>query len=401
MDSKDRTKIAFIVCTNNERYMEECRFYIDRLRVPDGMTIEVLPVKDPKSMTAGYQAAMASSDAKYKVYLHQDMLLVNREFVPDLLACFREDPALGMIGVAGTEHLVNADAWRSLDIGGCYSVGTFRGLGSIAVRPEIRNPQGRYQEVDFIDGMLLATSADLPWDERIEGFHFYDVSQCEQFKRNGYKIAVARQEQLWSFHDFGPLNLATYRENQIRFCELYGYAPDPGEDDTQLYRMCDTIAAAVRDRMNVFDLAATEQILAEVDSAIYFNQTLLTAFFLMEVKTLEQLAGEPSFVAQPLISGGLSAAEARWLELRLRLIRTIFGYETAAQIAESISCGRYTRSAVIVAALHNIPQENLGILDAIGAELDRAGAFRQTEWQQQVKSVEEYEREHMPSAEGL
>jgi hypothetical protein len=381
--------------------MEECRFYIDRLRVPEGMTTEVLQVENPKSMTTGYQEAMVSSDAKYKVYLHQDMLLVHRDFLSDLLACFQEDPALGMVGVAGAEHLANADAWRSLDIGGCYSVGTFRGLGSIAVRPEIRNPQGRYQEVDFIDGMLLATAADLPWDERIEGFHFYDVSQCERFKRNGYKIAVARQEQLWSFHDFGPLNLATYRENQIRFCELYGYRPDPGEDDTQLYRMCDTIAAAVKDRLNSSDLAATEQILKEVDNAIYFNQTLLTSFFLMEIYKLEQQNGETSLLREALMTEGFPAVETKWLKLRLRLIRTIFGYETAEQIAEGIHAGDYSAFAVIVAAFHNIPQEDQDVLDAIGSELNKKGILVSEEWEHKIMLVREYEHTYMPSADEL
>jgi hypothetical protein len=68
------------------------------------------------------------------------MFLTNTDFLFDILKCFRENDNLAMLGVAGTEHLKDADAWSSLDIGGCCSIGTFSGLGSVAVRPQIHNP---------------------------------------------------------------------------------------------------------------------------------------------------------------------------------------------------------------------------------------------------------------------
>ena len=158
---KITTEAAFIICTNSERYLEECMFYIGKLKVPEDVNVSVIPVRDANSMTSGYNKAMHSSDAKYKIYIHQDMFLTNTDFLFDILKCFRENDNLAMLGVAGTEHLQDADAWSSLDIGGCCSIGTFSGLGSVAVRPQVHNPDALYQEVDFIDGMLIATQYDL------------------------------------------------------------------------------------------------------------------------------------------------------------------------------------------------------------------------------------------------
>ena len=69
----DQNKICFVACVNDEAQFENfCMAGLRRLVVPDGMSVEVLTVDDAPSMTAGYEKARISSDAKYKVYLHQD-----------------------------------------------------------------------------------------------------------------------------------------------------------------------------------------------------------------------------------------------------------------------------------------------------------------------------------------
>ena len=70
----NNNQIAFIMCTNDEQYCEECIRYINDLKIPDGYEIDIITVKDAPSMTSGYNAAMNSSDAKYKVYMHQGLI---------------------------------------------------------------------------------------------------------------------------------------------------------------------------------------------------------------------------------------------------------------------------------------------------------------------------------------
>ena len=110
-------KISFIMCTNNEMYEAECIRYISELIVPEGMEVEQLSVNDAKSMTSGYNEAMQSSDAKYKVYLHQDVFIVNKNFITDLLQIF-QDESVGMIGMAGSPQLPeNAVMWSGERVG--------------------------------------------------------------------------------------------------------------------------------------------------------------------------------------------------------------------------------------------------------------------------------------------
>ena len=51
-DRKDT--IAFIICVNNELYFEECKYYIERLKVPAGYDIDVIGIWEADSMCAAY-----------------------------------------------------------------------------------------------------------------------------------------------------------------------------------------------------------------------------------------------------------------------------------------------------------------------------------------------------------
>ena len=78
-------KICFIVCYNDEIYLSECILYLNQLIVPYGMETDLISIEGAESMTSGYQAGMHASDAKYKVYLHQDTFILNRNFIYDII----------------------------------------------------------------------------------------------------------------------------------------------------------------------------------------------------------------------------------------------------------------------------------------------------------------------------
>lgn len=50
----DDKKIAFITCVNDEIQYAECRFYLDRLRIPEGYQVDRICIKEAPSLAAGY-----------------------------------------------------------------------------------------------------------------------------------------------------------------------------------------------------------------------------------------------------------------------------------------------------------------------------------------------------------
>ena len=198
-------KISFIVCVNNQRYYQECCHYIHQLYVPEGYTIDMLPVYNAESITSAYQNAMEQSDGVYKIYLHQDVMCIRKEILYEALHIFEQDKKIGILGVAGCRKMDVSGVWWNADKKDRYyhlqqdKVLIYTG-NSKGVSCQEYNC-GDYQTVEALDGVFLMTSKDVEWRTDIfTGWHFYDVSQCMEFIRKGYKVVIPKTENPWVLH---------------------------------------------------------------------------------------------------------------------------------------------------------------------------------------------------------
>jgi hypothetical protein len=212
----NENKIAFIICYNDELYMSECVRYINRLNIPGGVKSDIIGIQDADSMCAGYNAAMIDSDAKYKVYMHQDVFILNENFIADIIKVFRENPDYGLLGMVGTERYV-----KDGDYVYAWDEGVFRG-GRLADEFVADVDVEKLTQMEAVDGMMLATQYDLPWREDVfHGFDFYDISQCMEFRKAGYKVGVPHQGFPWCLHDCGVSNVVKYDRYRRIFCDVY------------------------------------------------------------------------------------------------------------------------------------------------------------------------------------
>ena len=213
-------KISFIMCINDETYADEQMNYLNSLVVPDGYDVDVFMVRDAHSMCSGYNEAMHASDAKYKVYMHQDVFIVNRNFILDILDVF-DDDNIGMLGMVGQTHLPdNCIMWNAPRVGKLYATVIIE-----KGRCEFMPVKGKCCEVEAIDGLLMATQYDIPWREDLfKDWDFYDISQSQEFIRAGYKVVVPNQTNPWCIHDDDINNYKNYYKNRLIF--KHEYKPD-------------------------------------------------------------------------------------------------------------------------------------------------------------------------------
>lgn len=213
-------EISIILCTNDPLYLAEAQKYIRRLTVPDGFSVALLPVEGAPSMCAGYNAAMRQSDAKYKIYMHQDTMILNRHFLENIVELFRAHPQAGMIGMVGPVKLSsNAIMWKT----GQNELGALYAPSDEPYVHERVSDGWATARVACADGFLIATQADVPWREDLfDGWDFYDASQGMEFNRHGYEILVPEQKCPWCLHDDGRiLNLYRYAHYRRIFLEEY------------------------------------------------------------------------------------------------------------------------------------------------------------------------------------
>lgn len=196
-------KISFIICTNQDYLLEECQLYLNHLTIPDGYCTDIITIRNASSITSAYNQAIKQSDAKYKIYLHQDVFIINTNFIHDVLKLFISHPDIGMIGMIGNTSIAdNGCPWgnprqNSRRIGKVFTDFVYK-----CALYSFQEFDCEYHPAVVIDGLLMATQYDIPWRENLfPGFHFYDASQSMEFLRAGYQVVIPRQDTPWCYHD--------------------------------------------------------------------------------------------------------------------------------------------------------------------------------------------------------
>lgn len=209
-------KICFISCVNDQQLYNEALYYIDQLEVPKGYEIECISIENANSMTAGYNKAMGASDAKYKVYMHQDVYIRNRSFINIMLDILTSNRNIGIIGLTGTKVIpVNGTCNEcSQKYGQAYSTQT--GVIKLLAYNEVIS---EYEKVQAVDGFIMVTQYDIPWREDIfDGWSFYDISQSLEFMKAGYEVVIPKQEETWVIHEASGSNTGVEFED---YCNIF------------------------------------------------------------------------------------------------------------------------------------------------------------------------------------
>lgn len=213
-------KVCFITAVNDELTYEECLFYIKNLNTPDGYEVELIGVRDAYCMGYAYNKAIENSDAKYKVYLHQDTFIINKNFIHDILKIFENDN-IGMIGVCGALNLPKNGVWWEDEnkVGKIYDNHTNK-----MKKYCFNENKNKYEKVQVIDGLIMITQYDLEWKHEIfDGWHFYDLSKSFEFINKKYEVVVPRQIEPWCIHECGIANTTNgYEKYRNIFLNYYG-----------------------------------------------------------------------------------------------------------------------------------------------------------------------------------
>ncbi|MCL6591665.1 MAG: glycosyltransferase family protein [Firmicutes bacterium] len=218
----DSHRICFIYAANNGQLLSESLRTVNAVYVPGGYTVETRVIWNATAMTRAYNEAMNSSNAKYKIYLHQDLWIINPNFLKELVILFRKYPKLGIIGVSGPKWIPPNAYWPDAAV--CYGKFLWGDGNPGVTQPLVWNEvAGDYESVQAVDGIIMMTQYDLPWREDIlPGWHFYDISQSLEFIKAGYEVGVPRQAMPWCLHKIHNVSMDNYEMDRQIFLRHYG-----------------------------------------------------------------------------------------------------------------------------------------------------------------------------------
>lgn len=149
-------KICFIIRGENDFLCQEVLHYISYLTVPEGYKIEYT-IKQGKIGQA-YESGMKETNATIKVYLDENIFLVDKKLLLDVVDIFEQNKYIDMIGALGYKIVRKNGKEEYLRLGSCYKIGFGKGNENYD-----NSKMTRIEEVEMLDIRCLFTRGDLEW----------------------------------------------------------------------------------------------------------------------------------------------------------------------------------------------------------------------------------------------
>lgn len=374
----NKKQIAFIICVNNDIYFEECKYYIDRLLKPAGYSIDIIAIREADSMCPAYNAGMQSSDAKYKIYMHQDVMIRDVHFLESIIKLFTENEKVGMIGmIGGTRMPKTGVTYRAWNVG----MVDCRDPDMVYFMAGAKDMKREDTIVEAVDGLLIATQYDVPWREDLfTHFDFYDVSQSFEMRKAGYEILIPYQKKPWVIHDSSFAKL-TYYDEARKIClkeyPKYLYAEDGFEFtyDREWNDLSDLLAEQVQMLISSGQWEQTGQMMESYRSTGRKSSAMEMLGVLYDIYRKEQL----SDVKHSFFENVQDYADIyrKYFSVRFLLRRMELGMEEAAyqELLDAIRNEYVSYEALEVMLLCSVVEKR-GVIEKLIGIYEEAGLGR-------------------------
>jgi hypothetical protein len=128
------------------------------------------------------------------LFVHEDVKLLDPNFVSKLELMFSEKKDVGLVGVVGVTELSENCRWW--DNKPDKLKGHIIQENGQQAYHMVKGMVGYSDDLVAVDGLCFAVRADLllgglRFDDTFKGFHFYDLDICCQILSMGHKIAIA------------------------------------------------------------------------------------------------------------------------------------------------------------------------------------------------------------------
>lgn len=186
-------KIAIIIHRTNEVVCQNLLDSLSKLEIPQGYNVEVMVFDNSVSRANSYNEGMRQSNAKYKIYIDETGIIINKKILINIINLFNLDSSIGIIGLYGSEMPIDGDFTASKNRYGLYGNSTDGKNLTLLMRG--KNPIW-HQDVHCVDAAFVATAHDIEWDEN-ENVAFLVAAQCCRFRANNYHVSIPMQDIPW------------------------------------------------------------------------------------------------------------------------------------------------------------------------------------------------------------
>ena len=99
----DENKLAVIIYKTTNSPIDAIKAMLESLNMPPGF-LPTANIVGGDNRWRAYNQAMRSNDAKYKIYIDDSVVILNKNILIDLIEIFKSDQNVGMIGCSGVDR---------------------------------------------------------------------------------------------------------------------------------------------------------------------------------------------------------------------------------------------------------------------------------------------------------
>lgn len=194
--------------------------YIEHIKKCSNYDNEIVCFENDGSVSLAESYNQFLFQAKYDIvlFIHDDLVL-SKSFDYKLYTAF-EQSDYGILGIAGTTNISKNGIWWQNKAMMCGKV-WHKHNGKIHVN-EYSPEKPDVQQVACIDGLFIGVNRqriEVGFDERFEGFHFYDIPFCILNSLKNVKIGVLSGLKV-IHNSIGEVN-ESWHNNRAQFEELF------------------------------------------------------------------------------------------------------------------------------------------------------------------------------------
>ena len=202
----DEFKISVVVFDSSGVSYNRIKRTVDECVLPRNFQLDFVVIVDSKNKMVAYNKAILQSNAKYRFYIDASTEILRKDLFESFVRLFSNNPEIGILGCLGTDELplngIAHQARAEKTYGSCL-------IGEDKVLIQGVAFDGSYKEVQCIFGGIIATQYDVQWREDLfisSGSCFEFTSQCIEFLRKGYKVAVISQDKPFVWNNINTVS---------------------------------------------------------------------------------------------------------------------------------------------------------------------------------------------------
>jgi len=187
--------ISVVVCSRLGQYSELHECNVAKTVGTESEYVRINNSDNAYSLCSAYNEGVDCSQGEILVFVHEDVFFMEPGWGDVLSHKFKNDPMIGLIGVAGSQYLASHHpAWIAAGQPFIRGHVVHETQGGDNYRMSVFSPDKTDAEVVAVDGLFFAIRRDLfehiRFDDRtFDGFHFYDLDICMQI-RETHKLII-------------------------------------------------------------------------------------------------------------------------------------------------------------------------------------------------------------------